>query len=83
VSRVACDASLSLKSLYKARSGDRNSTLDTVLGVVGALDLKLRAEAAPASDAAVSSLFPSRILTPTLWATRAEDTSIESRERCI
>ena len=44
MSQVACDAGLSRESLYKALSGDRNPTLDTVLRVVGALGLKLRAE---------------------------------------
>ena len=45
MSQVACDAGLSRESLYKALSGDRNPRLDTVLRVVGALGLKLRAEA--------------------------------------
>ena len=36
---------LSRESLYKALSGERNPTLDTVLRVIGALGLKLRAEA--------------------------------------
>ena len=52
MSQVACDAGLSRESLYKALSGDRNPSLDTVLRVVGALGLKLRAEAALASDEA-------------------------------
>ncbi len=52
MSQVACDAGLSRESLYKALSGDRNPSLDTVLRVVGALGLKLRAEAALASNAA-------------------------------
>ena len=43
MSQVACDAGLSRESLYKALSGERNPTLDTVLRVVGALGLKLRA----------------------------------------
>ena len=47
MSRVACDAGLSRESLYKALSGERNPTLDTVLRVIGALGLKLRAEAVP------------------------------------
>ena len=51
MSKVACDAGLSRESLYKALSGERNPTLDTVLRVVGALGLKLRAEAVPDSDA--------------------------------
>ena len=52
MAQVACDAGLSRESLYKALSGDRNPTLETVLRVVGALGLKLRAEAAPDSAAA-------------------------------
>ena len=52
MSQVACDAGLSRESLYKALSGERNPTLDTVLRVVGALGLKLRAEAVPEPDAA-------------------------------
>ena len=50
MSRVACDAGLSRESLYKALSGARNPTLDTVLRVVGALGLRLRAEVAPDTD---------------------------------
>ncbi|MXY89473.1 MAG: putative addiction module antidote protein [Gammaproteobacteria bacterium] len=46
MSQVACDAGLSRESLYKALSGDRNPTLETVLKVVHALGLRLRAEAA-------------------------------------
>ena len=52
MSQVASDAGLSRESLYKALSGERNPTLDTVLRVVGALGLKLRAEAVLDSDAA-------------------------------
>ena len=51
MSRVASDAGLSRESLYKALSGERNPTLDTVLRVVGALGLKLRAEAVLDPDA--------------------------------
>lgn len=51
MSQVACDAGLSRESLYKALSGERNSTLVTVLRVVGALGLKLRAEVLLDSDA--------------------------------
>ena len=43
---VTADAGLSRESLYKALSGERNPSPDTVLRVVGALGLKLRAEAA-------------------------------------
>ena len=50
MSQVACDAGLSRESLYKALSGERNPTLDTVLRVISALGLKLRAEAALDSD---------------------------------
>ena len=50
MSQVACDAGLSRESLYKALSGDRNPTLDTVLRVIRALGLKLRAEAVLDSD---------------------------------
>ena len=50
MSRVASDAGLSRESLYKVLSGDRNPTLDTVLRVVGALGLKLRAEVLRDSD---------------------------------
>ena len=46
MSQVASDAGLSRESLYKALSGERNPTLETVLKVVRALGLKLRAEAA-------------------------------------
>ena len=52
MSQVACDAGLSRESLYKALSGERNPTLDTILRVIGALGLKLRAEAVLDSDAA-------------------------------
>jgi len=52
MSQVACDAGLSRESLYKALSGERNPTLDTVLRVIDALGLKLRAEAVLDSDAA-------------------------------
>jgi len=46
MSQVAGEAGLSRESLYKALSGERNPTLDTVLRVFGALGLRLRAEAA-------------------------------------
>ena len=45
MAKVATDTGLSRESLYKALSGDRNPTFDTVLRVVDALGLKLRAEA--------------------------------------
>ena len=52
MSQVAIDAGLSRESLYKALSGERNPSLDTVLKVIGALGLKLRAEAVLDSRAA-------------------------------
>ncbi len=44
MSQVARDAGLSRGSLYKALSGDRSPSFDTVLKVIGALGLKLHAE---------------------------------------
>ena len=52
MSQFACDAGLSRESLYKALSGEPNPSLDTVHRVIGALGLKLRAEAVLDSDAA-------------------------------
>lgn len=46
MSQVARDAGLSRESLYKALSGERTPTFDTVLKVVSALGLKLSAGAA-------------------------------------
>ena len=47
MSRVAEDAGLSRESLYKALSGERNPDFTTILKVIGALGLKLHAEARP------------------------------------
>jgi probable addiction module antidote protein len=44
MAQVARDAGLSRESLYKALSGERSPGFDTVLKVVNALGLKLRAE---------------------------------------
>jgi len=44
MSQVACDAGLSRESLYKALSGERSPTFDTILKVIKALGLTLRAE---------------------------------------
>ena len=52
MSQVASETGLSRESLYKALSGNRNPTLETVLKVVRALGLKLRAEAVFYSNAA-------------------------------
>src|SRR6266568_2961710 len=45
MTQVARDAGLSRESLYKALSGDRSPGFDTILKVIGALGLKLHAEA--------------------------------------
>ena len=45
MSRVARDAGLSRESLYKALSGDRSPSFDTILKVVEALGLSLHAKA--------------------------------------
>jgi probable addiction module antidote protein len=45
MAQVAQDAGLSRESLYKALSGERSPDFDTILKVVGALGLKLHAEA--------------------------------------
>jgi probable addiction module antidote protein len=45
MTQVARDAGLSRESLYKALSGERTPTFDTILKVVGALGIKLHAEA--------------------------------------
>ena len=47
MTQVAKSAGLSRESLYKALSGDRSPSFDTILKVVAALGLKLHAEAAP------------------------------------
>ena len=49
MTQVACDAGLSRESLYKALSGERIPGFDTILKVVGALGLKLHAEAVQAN----------------------------------
>ena len=46
MAQVARDAGLSRESLYKALSGDRAPSFDTILKVVGALGLELRAQVA-------------------------------------
>ena len=44
MAQVAKDAGLSRESLYKALSGERSPSFATILKVVGALGLKLRAQ---------------------------------------
>ena len=46
MSQVAKDAGLSRESLYKALSGERSPSFDTILKVMGALGLELRAQVA-------------------------------------
>jgi len=46
MSQVAREAGLSRESLYKALSGERNPSFDTILKVIGALGLRLHAEPA-------------------------------------
>jgi probable addiction module antidote protein len=46
MTQIARDTGLSRESLYKALSGDRSPTFDTILKVMQALGLKLHAEAA-------------------------------------
>jgi probable addiction module antidote protein len=52
MTKVARDSGLSRESLYKALSGDRSPSLDTILKVIRALGLALHADAAPARRAA-------------------------------
>jgi probable addiction module antidote protein len=47
MTEVARDAGLSRENLYKALSGERTPNFETILKVVGALGIKLHAEAAP------------------------------------
>ncbi len=44
MSQVARDAGLSRESLYKALSGERSPSFDTILKVIKALGLKLHAD---------------------------------------
>ena len=44
MSQVARDAGLSRESLYKALSGERSPNFDTILKVMNALGLELRAQ---------------------------------------
>jgi probable addiction module antidote protein len=46
MSQVARDAGLSRERLYNALSGERSPDFDTILRVIAALGLRLRAEAA-------------------------------------
>ena len=46
MSQVARDAGVSRESLYKALSGERNPSFDTILKVIGALGIKFHVEPA-------------------------------------
>lgn len=46
MTQIARDTGLSRESLYKALSGDRSPTFDTILKVIQALGIKLHAEPA-------------------------------------
>jgi probable addiction module antidote protein len=56
MSQVARDTGLSRESLYKALSGDRAPTFDTILKVTEALGLRLRAEIIATDSLAPSTL---------------------------
>ena len=63
MSQVARDAGLSRESLYKALSGERSPAFETILKVMGALGLKLHAEAVHVNRSAAQTnkgLVPSR-----------------------
>lgn len=60
MSQVASDTGLSRESLYKALSGDRCPSFDTILKVVEALGLKLHAGTALASETATQPKAPRR-----------------------
>ena len=60
MSRVARDAGLSRESLYKALSGERSPGFDTILKVVGALGLGLRAEVVDTNTKARRGVLPDR-----------------------
>ena len=52
MSQVARDAGLSRESLYKALSGERKPGFDTILKVIGALGIRLHAEAVHINNSA-------------------------------
>ena len=45
MAQIARGAGISRESLYKALSGERSPSFETILKVIGALGLKLHAEA--------------------------------------
>ena len=52
MTQIAREAGLSRESLYKALSGDRSPSFDTILKVISALGLKLTASAREVAEAA-------------------------------
>jgi probable addiction module antidote protein len=58
MSQVARDAGLSRESLYKALSGERTPGFDTILKVMGALGLKLHAEAVHVNSSTAQPTSP-------------------------
>ena len=60
MSQVARDAGVSRESLYRALSGERTPTFDTVLKVIAALGLKLHPEVAVIPDNAQQGAQPER-----------------------
>ncbi|MBM4029842.1 MAG: putative addiction module antidote protein [Planctomycetes bacterium] len=50
MAQVARDAGLSRESLYKALSGERSPSFDTILKVIRALGFELHAQAVPAES---------------------------------
>lgn len=58
MTQVARDAGLSRESLYKALSGERNPSFDTILKVIGALGLKLHADVANMNSAMAQQVIP-------------------------
>ena len=66
MSQVARDAGLSRESLYKALSGERSPAFDTILKVIGALGLKLHAEAVHVDSSIVQKNIHRPCLHPAL-----------------
>lgn len=58
--QVASDAGLSREGLYKALSGSRNPSLNTILKVVDALGLRLRVEVASSPEMAGPNILADR-----------------------
>ena len=64
MSQVARDAGLSRESLYKALSGEHKPSFDTILKVIGALGLKLHAEAVPTVESRVRATRERHLSSP-------------------